>query len=47
MMELLIHVRIGGIFELFVDETDLARIAHSCPFALDILCDKAETHDSA
>ena len=26
-MELLFHVQIGGIFERFVDEIDLARIA--------------------
>ena len=42
MMELLFHVQIGGIFELLVDEIDLARIALSCHFALDILFDKAE-----
>ena len=44
MMELLFHVQIGGIFEPFVDETDLARVALSCHFALDLLCDKAVTH---
>ena len=32
VMELLFHVQIGGIFEPFVDETDLASIAHSCHF---------------
>ena len=47
MMELLFHVQIGGIFELFVEESDLARIALSCHFALDLLCDKAGSHDSA
>ena len=47
MMELLFHVQIGGIFDIFVDEIDLARIALSCHFALDLLCDKAGTHDSA
>ena len=46
-MELLFQVLIGGIFELFVDEIDLARIALSCQFALDLLCDKAGAHDSA
>ena len=47
-MELLFHAQIGGIFEPpFVDETDLARIALSCHFALDLLCDKEGAHDSA
>ena len=40
IMELLFHVQVGGIFVLFVDEIDLARIALSCHFALDSLCDK-------
>ena len=43
-MEQLFHVQVGGIFE---HDTDLARIALSCHFALDFLCDKAGTHDSA
>ena len=43
-MELLFHVQIGGIFELLVDKKDLARIALSCHFALDVLCDKEGTH---
>ena len=47
MMKLPFHVQIGGIFEMFVDEVDLARIARSCHFALDLLCDKANAHDSA
>ena len=47
MMELLFHVQIGGIFELFVEEIDLARNELSCHFALDLLCDKAVTLDSA
>ena len=47
MMELLFHVQIGGIFELIVEEVDLTRIALSCHFALDFLCDKAGTRDSA
>ena len=46
-MELLFHVQIGGIFEPFVDETDLARVALSCHFALDYLCDKEGAHASA
>ena len=39
VMELLFHVQIGGIFEIFVEEIDLARIELSCHFALDLLCD--------
>ena len=38
MMELLFHAQIGGIFEMFVDQVDLARLALSCHFALDVLC---------
>ena len=44
-MELPFHVQICGI-EPYVDETDLARIALSCHLSLDLLCDKAVTHDS-
>ena len=47
LKELLFHVQIGGIFESFVDEIDLARIAISCHFALDLLCDKEGAHASA
>ena len=47
MMELLFQVQIGGTFEPFVDEIDLARIALSCHFALDLLCYKEGAHDSA
>ena len=47
MMELLFHVQIGGIFEPFVDEIDLAKIELSCHFAVDVLCDKESAHDSA
>ena len=45
--DLLFHVQIGGIFVLFVDEIDFARIALSCHFALDLLCDKTGSHDPA
>ena len=33
MMKLLFHAQIGGIFEMFVDEVDLSRIAlvSCCP----------------
>ena len=46
MMELPFYVQIGGISEISV-EIELARIALSCHLALDLLCDKAGTHDSA
>ena len=44
-MELLFRVQIGGTFEPFVDEIDLARIALSCHFALDLLSYKEYAHD--
>ena len=34
MMELLFHRQIGGIFELFVEEIDMAKIAFSCHLLL-------------
>ena len=40
MLELLCHAHIGVFMEALVDEEDLGRIAFSCHFALDILCDK-------
>ena len=46
-MELFFHVRIGDIFVLFVDEIDLARLALSCHFAVDVLCDKEDAPGSA
>ena len=39
--------QIGRIFELFVDEIDLARMVLSCHIAVDLLCDKEGAHDSA
>ena len=45
LQELLFHVQVGGIFEPFVVETDLAKIAVSC-YALDLLRDKEEAHAS-
>ena len=47
MMEILIHLETGGIFESFVDEIDMARITLSCHFALDLLCYKAGIYESA
>ena len=47
LLELLFHAQIGGIFEPFVDEIDLAKLALSCHFALDLLCYKEGVHDFA
>ena len=47
LMELLFHVQISSAFEPFVDEIDLAKVALSCHFALDLLCYKEGVHDSA
>ena len=35
---------VGAFIESYVDEVVLGRIALSCHFALDMLCDKAEVH---
>ena len=40
LMELPFHVQTCGIFETFVAETNLARIAPSCHYPLGLLCDK-------
>ena len=40
-------VLVGGIFVLFVDEIEPARIALSCRFVLDLLCDKEGAHVSS
>ena len=37
-VELLFLEQVGGIFKSFVVEIDLAKIALSCHFALDLLC---------
>ena len=47
LVELLCNVQIGGILEPFVDEIELERIALSCHFALDVLCDMKGAHASA
>ena len=47
LMELVFHVQISRAFEPFDDEVDLAKIAVSCHFALDVLCYKEGVHDSA
>ena len=40
LLELLFHEQVSGTFEPLVDEMDLARIALSCHFVLDLLCYK-------
>ena len=47
LLELLFHEQVGGIFESFVVEIDLAKIELSCHFALDLLCHKEGAYDSA
>ena len=42
LLELFYHWQIGQCMEAFVDEVSTARMALSCHFALDILCDKAQ-----
>ena len=46
LLELLFHEQISGVFLLFVEEIDLAKIALSCHIALDLLCYKEGVHDS-
>ena len=41
LLELLRHVQIGMRMETLVDEVATARVALSCHFALDPLCDKS------
>ena len=43
LLELLRHVQIGMRMETFVDEVATARVALSCHFALDLLCDKSDS----
>ena len=47
LLELLFHGQISSVLLLFVDEIDLAKIALSCHFALDVLCHKEGAHSSA
>ena len=47
LLELLFHEQVSGIFEYFVVEINLAKIALSCPFALDLLCYREGACDSA
>ena len=47
LLELLLHEQDSGIFASFVVEIDLAKIALSCHFALDLLCYKEGAYGSA
>ena len=47
LLELLFLGQVSGIFAPFVVEIDLAKIALSCHFALDLLCYKEGAYDSA
>ena len=46
LLELLFHEHISSILVLSVDEFDLAKIALSCQFALDLLCYDEGVHNS-
>ena len=43
MMELLCHAHIGVFMEAYLDEVDMGRIALSCHFSLNVLCDKTSS----
>ena len=38
------HEHVGAFMEAYFDDVVLGRIALSCHFALDLLCDKAAIH---
>ena len=49
MTELLLHVQVGGVFEMLVEEIGWARITISCHLALVYMVTKKEltlTHDA-
>ena len=46
LLDMLFHEQVSGIFEAFVVEIELAKIALSCHFALDLLCYKEGAYDS-
>ena len=46
LLEMLFLEQVSGIFASFVDEIDLAKIALSSHFALDLLCYKEGAYDS-
>ena len=45
LLELLFLEQTSGVIVLFVEEIDLAQIALSCQFALDLLCCNEGGHD--
>ena len=45
LLELLFLEQTCGVIVLYVEEIDLAQIAFSCHFALDLLCYKEGGHD--
>ena len=47
LLELLFLEQVSGTFASFVVEVDLAKIALSCHFAIDLLCYKEFAYDSA
>ena len=47
LLELLFLEQANGIFPSYLVETDIAMIALSCHFALDLLCYKEGAYDSA
>ena len=46
LLELIVHEQVSSVFGSCVDEIDLAKIALSCHFALDLLCFKEFAYDS-
>ena len=46
LLELLFHEQTSGVFVLYVEEINLAKIVLSCHFALDLLCYKEGAYDS-
>ena len=47
LLELLFLGQANGLFASYLVEIDLAMIALSCHFALDLLCYKESVYDSA
>ena len=47
LLELLFLEQTSGVFVLYVEEIQVAKIALSCHFALDLLCHKEGAYDFA
>ena len=47
LLELLFFEHVNGIVDSYIVDLDLAKIALSCHFALDLICYKEEVHVSA